>query len=116
MARLENVLPALRDGKHIKLGSLIVYLKRYTVYCKRADSESDKNFEEEFFFDSNAIFAYGWEIVPEHKRVADYLVPMIVIENSIVKKGSRYERQTHPIGQQPDGAFLVPGSERTTDD
>jgi hypothetical protein len=44
-----------------------------------------------------------WE-TKEPVRVADYLVPLEFI--------GVYIKQTHPIGQQPEGAVMVPGSER----
>jgi hypothetical protein len=43
---------------------------------------------------------------PEPTRVADYLV---FKEYYYI---DCYIKQTHPIGQQPEGAVLIPGSER----
>jgi hypothetical protein len=51
-------------------------------------------------------------IVKEYKepvRVADYLVPY---GPKLCDNRQVYDKQTHPIGQQPEGAVLVPGSER----
>lgn len=57
----------------------------------------------------------------EPKRVADYLVPASkAVHHRMVESFERLLgtidawscKQTHPIGQQPEGAVLVPGSER----
>jgi hypothetical protein len=47
-----------------------------------------------------------WE-TKEPARVADYLVPV-----PFLKDAGIYAKDIHPIGQQPEGSVMVPGSER----
>ena len=46
----------------------------------------------------------------EPVRVADYLVPEIV---GFARRRTIYHKQTHPVGQQPEGSVMVSGSERS---
>lgn len=75
---------------------------RHNVYASR--EHADK------FADSGRIECrkIEWES-KEPVRVADYLVEDTFF---IVNKTFVWLKQTHPIGQQPDGSVLVPNSER----
>lgn len=107
--RLEEVLPALREGKKIRRKRWSPGIARAILGAVIFDTRGSMR---DFCFDD--VTADDWEVVLEPTRVADYLVPIIVIEGWFVKNGRRYERQTHPVGQQPEGAVMVPGSERET--
>jgi hypothetical protein len=48
----------------------------------------------------------------EPVRVADYLTPDPFSMN-VSGKCSHWRLKTHPIGQQPEGSVMVPGSERS---
>lgn len=59
-----------------------------------------------------------WE-VPEPTRVADYFVPINKVPSAKMLHNNEdfwYCKMEYPIGQQPEGSVMVPGSERTTDD
>ena len=134
MARFEEVLPALRDGKKIRRSSWDASSK-YII----ASVDGDRSFIMECFHDvgnitypsmiASELFTDDWEIVPEPNRVADYLVPMpaepflkdgfpVVLKyhsTNSVKPCDTYYRDTFPIGQQPGGSVMVPGSERNVE-
>ena len=67
-----------------------------------------------------------WVVTKKPIRVADYLVEVKHSAHVINKIWGResvkmesvpyYIKQTHPIGQQPEGSVLVPGSERDSDE
>jgi hypothetical protein len=52
-----------------------------------------------------------WE-TKEPVRVADYLVEADWCCECASKKCIPYKEKTYPIGQQPEGSVMVPGSER----
>lgn len=107
MAKLEDVLPALREGKKIRAKGW-----RRDSFIVILGGGFKNEFGQRFVICSVGQLNADWEIVPESVRVADYLVPITMIDGWIINKGSHYERQTHPIGQQPEGSVLVPGTER----
>lgn len=93
--RLEDVLPALREGKKARRKSWPV-VGTINILPSQSISLNAEN-----------ILADDWEIVPEPSRVADYLVK-VGYGNGIAV----WYQYTHPIGQQPEGSVMVPGSER----
>lgn len=105
MARLESVLPALREGKKVRRQrwdkGAFLFVNGKSVTCERYAP---------FFLSGEILFATDWEIVPEPTRVADYLVKNEFYRTTA--KGISWFRETHPIGQQPEGSVMVPGSER----
>lgn len=105
MAILEDVLPALREGKRIR--NIRWPVGRYFEL-----SECGRVLDQDGVHDSALTeiewLWEGWEIVPEPTRVADYLVPLIHPDN----KRDWFVKETHPIGQQPEGSVMVPGSEK----
>lgn len=115
--KLDEVLPALREGKRIRRDRLIIYLENGELFC------DDAWRKEPYFFNEDDIFYQGWEIVPEIIRVADYLVPasgdwvevsrkeLLSVGGLIYQRDVVYIKQTHPVGSQPEGSVLVPGSE-----
>lgn len=52
-----------------------------------------------------------WES-KEPTRVADYLVEITHPTPLYHLPFSHWLKQTHPIGQQPEGSVMIPGSER----
>lgn len=118
MAKLEEVLPALREGKKIRKDKCIVYLDGGELFCEEGGHK------EPYFLDSDHIFFQDWEIVPEPVKVADYLVPassdwvevsrkeVLSVNGLIYQRDIVYIKQTHTIGQQPWGSVLIPGSKR----
>jgi hypothetical protein len=98
--KFEEVLPALRAGKKVKLacwGSVTYVDLRsggLTMKCLIADD---------------------WEIVPEPTRVADYLCLHPHLFAGPFGMTQQYYKATFDIGKQPDSAVLVPGSEREGD-
>lgn len=89
--KLEDILPQIRKGRKARRKGLL-------------------EFPVGFFKD---IASDDWELVPEPVRVADYLVPEIT---GFARRRTIYHKDTHPIGQQPEGAVMVPGSERNSDE
>lgn len=91
----------------------------YTVYATEAQAERGRGSR---FIECRKI---EWES-KEPTRVADYLVPhsstkcrpyVVTLFGNPDGDPIRDElffKQTHPVGQQPEGAILVPGSERET--
>ena len=100
MANFEDIFPDVRKGRKARRacwekGLLVLEDDLYVL-----DGETLLN-----PIDNEDILGDDWEIVPEPRRVADYLVP-------IPHSDMIYAKQTHPIGQQPEGSVMVPGSER----
>lgn len=78
----------------------------YTVYATEAQAERGRGSR---FIECRKI---EWES-KEPTRVADYFVWTAISYNGQpVSNEKLYIKKTYPIGQQPEGAFLVPGSER----
>lgn len=98
MARLEDVLPALREGKKVRRKSW-------------APTNSVKEFLKRDYA-LGSVLADDWEIVPEPSRVADYLVEIADPTPLYHLPFTHWLKQTHPIGQQPEGSVMVPNSER----
>jgi hypothetical protein len=96
--KLEEILPEIRKGRKAKRNDCLTDL-----------SANDKYLE----MSAEDLLADDWELAPEPIRVADYLVPTVsqlyVYDTGIYPT---YFRNTYPIGQQPEGSVLVPGSER----
>lgn len=100
--KLEDVLPALREGKQVR----------------RKGWELPQSHSEhlQICYAWESVTANDWEIVPEPVRVADYLV-LRPREFQYQKDGILFYRdawfkETHPIGSQPPGSVNVPESER----
>jgi hypothetical protein len=96
MTKIEEILPKIRKGSKARRKvwpSGVFHISSYLSSYPGLTHED--------------ILADDWELVPEPIRVADYLVPV-----PFLKDAGIYAKDTHPIGQQPEGAVLVPGSER----
>ena len=103
--RFEEILPALREGKKVRRKDWS------TMVCwtlKAPDGRLTMGWpsgEPNVSFENLA--AEDWEIIQEPERVADYLYLAKFFGVSFWMKG------IFEIGKQPDGAVLVPGTERT---
>jgi len=105
MVYLEDILPQIRAGRKARRKPFSeVYIQFDKASDAICDFTKDGRWADVTELVSDDLLADDWELVPEPVRVADYLVPNLV--------GDFYAKQTHPIGQQPDGAVLVPNSER----
>lgn len=98
--KFEDILPQIREGRKARRTMwddhyFISMTKSGTIFDCAGDSRVIPGIE---------MNANDWELVPELVRVADYLVPNLV--------GDYYHKETYPIGQQPEGAVMVPNSER----
>ena len=105
MALLEDVLPQIRAGRKARRK-----MWRNPCFMRMTESGIIVVFDGvSRAFTGMEINADDWELVPEPIRVADYLV-----EDKFytVNKRLVWQKQTHPIGQQPEGSVLVPNSER----
>jgi hypothetical protein len=117
MAKLGDLWTEFRAGKPIRSVSADVLYVRF--------SKDDPHYGGDCFYDENECYdihfgvethwmdADDWELVPEPVRVADYLVPTVsqlYIHDSGIYP--TYYRTKFPIGQQPEGAVMVPGSEK----
>lgn len=108
--RFEEVLPALREGKKIRLAH---WDKDKCIYT----------YEEHLLNQHGAICSLGldtslydsWEIVKEPKVVADYAVPFTDVYRhpSGVGAISGYTIQTLEVGKVPKDALKIEGTERT---
>lgn len=98
MANFEDIFPDVRKGRKARRacwekGLLVLEDDLYVL-----DGETLLN-----PIDNEDILGDDWELVHEPTRFADYFVP----------HGLRiYVKETHPIGSQPEGSVMVPGSER----
>lgn len=113
----EQVLPALRAGKKVRRD---VWADDLWMIEKNGTYVDSLNTEVEL--SAYAINCDGWKIVPEPKRVADYLVrsewefrqvlwtPKEV--PSLPPIEALWCKRTFEVGTQPDGAVLIPDSER----
>ena len=103
--KFEEVWPYILKGKWVQRakGAMKIRLDP-DAKCFIDDEESGIDLNATSTFNS-LFYCDDWELVPEPVRVADYLVPD-------ASHPEVYIRRTHPIGQQPDGSVLVPGSER----
>lgn len=103
--RLEDILPEVRKGRKHKQKS---WSETYAMFDTSDHSygvyTNAGGFIELMELEGDDLLADDWELVPELVRVADYLVPNLV--------GDYYHKETYPIGQQPEGAVMVPNSER----
>jgi len=91
MAYLEEILPELRKGRK----------------ARRACWPAEDRIPNIRGISWESTIADDWELLPEPVRVADYLV-----EARPTRLMPYYIKETHPIGRQPEGSVLVPGSER----
>ncbi len=109
--KLEDILPQIRAGRKARR-------KGWTPpFNVQVDRDSGLH-----YLTRTDILTDDWELVPEPVRVAVYLVEVKhsahvitkIWENESVKMKSvpYFIKQTHPIGQQPEGSVKVPGSER----
>lgn len=89
MANFEEVLPALRAGKKVR------------QKCRPRAVLTNESWNVQ------AVLADDWEVVDEPKRVAEYWVPVANLHSMTAL------RERHEIGKQPEGAILIPGTERT---
>jgi hypothetical protein len=98
MAYLEEILPEIRKGKKARLKGWPIKIW-----------PPNDLFSKEHLTSLNvaAVLSNDWELVPEPVCVAGYLVPV-----PFLKDAGIYAKETYPIGQQPEGSVLVPGSER----
>ena len=95
--KFEEVLPALRAGKKVRRS------------CWPVDDSI--NFKTMFPL-HKCLARHDWEIVPEPKHLADYLVKS---KHRLSVLGSYFPtwiQETHEVGKQPADAVLVLGSER----
>lgn len=107
MARLEDVLPALREGKRIRNKSC----SKEDYFVLKNETLCDHSGDRRAIILAESLLSEDWEIVHEPTRVADYLQPD-PFSMSVSGKCSRWTSKTYPIGQQPEGSVMVPGSER----
>jgi hypothetical protein len=107
--RLDDVLQALRDGKSIRRQGWEGFSIRIMGLALYGNNNKP------YAFNLCDISAMDWEVVPKPKRVADFLVE-ITDPNPLyhLPPFTHWLKQTHPVGQQPEGAVMVPGSERET--
>jgi hypothetical protein len=92
--RLEELLPEIRKGRRAR--------------CKSWPKSSELQLDDGGDLDIGDVFADDWELVPESVvHAADYLVPYGVGSSSVI-----YIKEIHPVGQQPEGSVMVPGSKR----
>lgn len=101
--KFEDVLPALRAGGKVRLttpnelhGDGYIFSNGYHY---RSSDCGIVNLSREY------IDSHDWEIVPEPKRVADYLAPC-------PNMPTVWFQNTYEIGKQPVDAVLIPGTER----
>jgi hypothetical protein len=115
MARLEDVLPALREGKKIRRQG---FRKGGFLVLKGKEVVDDAG-HGGFSVGTCYLLADDWEVVPSPVKVADYLVEQkglfVGSQSSVIVKPV-WQKETHPIGQQPEGSVLVPGSERSLEE
>ena len=71
--------------------------------CFIDDEESGINLNATSTFNS-LFYCDDWDLIPNSIQVATYKIPWLM--------ESLFLQQTHPIGQQPEGAVMVPGSEK----
>lgn len=117
MAKLGDLWADFRAGKPIRSKSAKV---PYVQFSKDdphygGDCLYDHNdcYDQYFAIELDWMDADDWEIVPEPSRVADYLVETPYKRTDIEHYPPTYWQQsTHPIGSQPEGSVLVPGSEK----
>jgi len=110
--KLEDILPQIRAGRKA----------RYSLYGNayvQIDSEGrlrdfycDGKPAEWTILNQKELLRDDWELVPEPVRVADYLVEVINRTLLYHLPHPYWLKETHPIGQQPEGSVMVPGSER----
>lgn len=104
--KLEDVLPALREGKRIRRNKW-----DDDLWVRLQDAGLVDDSAESFEFNGTHTLADDWEIVPEPTRVADFLVPDS-FSMTVSGKCSHWVSKTYPIGQHPEGSVMIPGSER----
>jgi hypothetical protein len=102
--KFEEIMPALRAGKKVRLKA---WANLRDEYLSLADS---CNAELMLF----QVVMDEWEVVPEPTRVADYWVPdscwgYVRMDPTAVEFARKH---TIAIGEQPDTAVLIPGTER----
>ena len=108
--KLEEILPEIRKGRKARRphwhedAAINGRLEFVSLEGGRIIVQQEK-------FNSNELLADDWELVPEPVRVADYLVPSS-IWNERIRWSECWLKETHPIGSQPEGSVMVPGSER----
>ena len=102
MAMFEEILPALRAGKKVRRQEWQEdsYVKAHEVMVKWDDGQ-------DLVLSVPGLNSDDWEIVPEPKRVAIYLLKSTMFGD----RGDWYESILE-VGKQPTDAVLVPGSER----
>lgn len=122
--KLEEVLPALLEGKKIRAKG---WRPECYIMCNKDEFIDERG--HEFGFMTIGHLKADWEIDPEPKRVADYFVSIPQCElldpakpwfrtvlkyqsTQSVKVGDIYYRDTYAIGEQPKGSVMIPGSER----
>lgn len=102
--RLDDVLQALRDGLSIRRQGWEGFSIRIMGLALYGNNNKP------YAFNLCDISAMDWEIVPRPKRVAEYFVSEPVVASSFGH--ALWRKEIHPIGSQPDGSVMVPGSER----
>lgn len=114
--KLEEVLPALREGKKVRR---TCWAPGLFVKLNYNGTNIITEIGKECNLPSFHILADDWEIVPEPKRVADYLVPdftsrWVSATGRWVRPSSptTYFKQPYEVGSQPEGSVMVPGTER----
>lgn len=116
--RFEEVIQALREGKRVQNSSMVgtnSYIaldtksKCLTYVCDGVAGN----------WSTHGIGEDTWEIFPETMRVADYLVHSNGVWQTDLSIGyvksqlySVWLQKTYRVGEQPEGAIMIPGSER----
>jgi hypothetical protein len=109
--KFEEILPHIRKGRKVRRAR---WRSPYCISMLESgliiDCDGDSR-----VITGKEMNADDWELVPEPVKTAAYLVRQSMrLYND---KGQEvidniWFRETHPIGQQPEGSVLVPGSER----
>jgi len=115
MAKLEEILPEIRKGQKARRNSWPGEVDWDCYICINPEFPDQLISEDGRMYLPlhDDILADDWELESEPVRVADYLVPT-VSQLYVYETGTypTYFRNTLPIGQQPEGSVMVPGSER----
>jgi hypothetical protein len=115
MAYLEDILPQIRKGRKARRKPFSeVYIQFDKASDAICDFTKDGRWADVTELVSEDLLADDWELVPQPTRVADYLVQQegVWIGSGFSSIRKPYAKETHPIGQQPEGSVMVPGSER----
>lgn len=121
MAKFEDIIPDIRKGKKFRRAfwkaDKHIYLERDVPNWGDVLTDQDGLSAIFFAFETHWIIDEDddWEIIPEPIRVADYLVEITDPTPLYHLPFTHWLKQTHPIGQQPEGSVMVPGSERSQD-